>query len=66
MTGDNLSDLTISSNEEFESVLGAVVEKAIEADIDVRGAWDFETRDSSHYWEVEIVELMTQPEESEE
>ncbi|GAB3686110.1 hypothetical protein GCM10028857_17650 [Salinarchaeum chitinilyticum] len=38
-------------------MLAATVEKAIKADVDVRGAWEFQTRGSTHDWKVEIVEL---------
>jgi hypothetical protein len=57
MTQDPLADISITSTEEFETVLAAAVETAIKADVDVRGAWEFETRGSTHNWEVEIVEL---------
>jgi len=57
MTRDNLLDGEISSAAEFESMLAAVVEAAITSDVDVRGAWEFETAGSTHNWEVEIVEL---------
>lgn len=57
MTRDQLSDVQITTAAEFESVLEAAVEKAIHADVDVRGPWEFETRGSTHNWEVEIVEL---------
>lgn len=57
MTRNDLADVTITDSEEFETVLAAVVEKAVESGVDVRGAWEFETRGSIHNWEVEIVEL---------
>ncbi|ELZ02287.1 hypothetical protein [Natrialba aegyptia] len=57
MTRDQLRDVSITSADEFESILAEVVEKAIEADVDVRGAWEFRTRGSTHDWEVEIIEL---------
>ncbi len=57
MTRDLLRDVTITSEEEFEAVLAAAVETAIEADVDVRGAWEFRTRGSTHDWEVQVVEL---------
>lgn len=66
MTHDKLRDVTVTSADEFEAVLAEVVEKAIEADVDVRGAWEFRTRGSTHDWEVEVVELARQPEEDEE
>jgi hypothetical protein len=57
MTRDQLTDVSISSPEEFEAVLAEAVEKAVTADVDVSGAWEFQTRGSTHDWEVEIVEL---------
>ena len=57
MTRDPLEDLSIGSIDEFERALAALVEKADNAGVDVRGAWAFETRGSIHHWEVEIVEL---------
>jgi hypothetical protein len=57
MTRDKLNDVSISSEAEFESVLAEVVERAIKNSVDVRGAWEFQTRGSTHNWEVEIVEL---------
>lgn len=57
MTRDHLHDVSITSAAEFEAVLAEAVEKAIKADVDVRGAWEFQTRGSTHDWEVEIVEL---------
>ena len=56
MTRDHLSDVEITSESEFEAVLIAAVEKAIIAGVDVRGAWEFETRGSTHNGELEIVE----------
>lgn len=57
MTRDQLSDVQITTADEFESVLAAAVEKAIKGNVDVRGPWEFQTRGSTHDWEVEIVEL---------
>jgi hypothetical protein len=57
MTRDPLTDVSIESSDEFEAVLAAAVEKAIEANVDVRGAWEFRTRGSIHHWDVQIVEL---------
>ena len=57
MTRDNVSDVSLSSEAEFESVLAEVVERAIKSGVDVRGAWEFQTRGSTHNWEVEIIEL---------
>lgn len=57
MTRDQLSDVSITSADEFQSILAEAVEKAVKADVDVRGAWEFRTDGSTHDWEVEIVEL---------
>jgi hypothetical protein len=57
MTGDKYSDISVSTPGEFEAALAAVVEAAVIDDIDVRGAWEFQTRGSAHNWEVEISEL---------
>lgn len=57
MSRKRLNDVTIESPEEFEAVLAEAVEKAIKADVDVRGAWEFQTGGSIHDWEVAIVEL---------
>lgn len=57
MTRDHHPDLQIATTEEFESMLAAIVEEAVESDVDVRGAWEFRTDGSTHEWEVEIVEL---------
>ena len=58
MTRDRLADGDISSSEEFKAILAEVVEKADNAGVDVRGAWEFKTRSLIHDWEVEIVELI--------
>ena len=57
MTRDLLTDVSITTADEFEAVLAATVENATQSDVDVRGAWEFTTRGSIHDWEVEIVEL---------
>lgn len=57
MTADHLDDGSISDAAEFQAVLEETIERAVQADVDVRGAWEFETAGSTHLWEVEIVEL---------
>jgi hypothetical protein len=47
----------VRSQEEFEAALAAVIEAAVTEGVDVRGAWEFQTRGSTHSWEVEIIEL---------
>ncbi|WP_114576498.1 hypothetical protein [Saliphagus sp. LR7] len=57
MTRDQLDDVTITSSDEFEAILAEAVEKAVETEVDVRGAWEFRTRGSTYDWEVQITEL---------
>jgi len=65
MTRDQLRDGMITDSDEFEAILAEAVEKAVEADVDVRGAWEFRTEGSTHDWEVEIVELARYPDDDE-
>lgn len=57
MTRDQLKDVPLSTAQEFESVLAEAIERAVTNGVDVRGPWEFQTRGSTHDWEVEIVEL---------
>ncbi|WP_248518216.1 hypothetical protein [Salinarchaeum laminariae] len=57
MTDDPLSDVSVADSDEFESALGALLEQAVAARVDVRGAWEFQTNGTRTDWEVEIVEL---------
>ncbi|MFC6732565.1 hypothetical protein [Haladaptatus sp. DYSN1] len=57
MTRDQLADVSITNSDEFEAVLAEAIERAVLAGVDVRGAWEFQTRGSTHDWEVEIIEL---------
>lgn len=57
MTRKNSSDSEISSVEEFEAELAALIEVAVHKDIDVRGAWEFRTGGTNYDWEVNIFEL---------
>lgn len=66
MTRDQHPDISITSAVEFEAILAEAVEKAIEADVDVRGAWEFRTRGSTYDWEIEIVELAKNRDEEDE
>ncbi|WP_254763036.1 hypothetical protein [Natrinema marinum] len=66
MTRTQLDDVSITSADEFESILAEAVEKAIEAEVDVRGAWEFRTRGSTHDWEVQITELAKDADQEEE
>lgn len=57
MTHDHFADLRITSEDDFESALRELVQKAVLENVDVSGTWEFATRGSTHNWEVEIVEL---------
>lgn len=57
MTRDNPTSDSIASPQDFETVLADAIEKATAGGIDVRGAWEFQTQNSTHNWEVEIIEL---------
>ena len=56
MTRDQFNTVTIT--DDFAAALAEAVEKAIEADVDVRGAWEFQTNGSAHAWDVVIDELV--------
>ena len=58
MTRDELGDTTIRSEEAFEAALAEVIERAIEGDVDVRGAWEFRTNGSAHTWDVVLSEVV--------
>ena len=58
MTRDYLFDAEITSSDEFKAILAEAFEKADNAGVDVRGAWEFETTGSVRNWEVEVVELL--------
>jgi len=66
MIRDQLDDVSITSDDDFEAILAEAVEKAIKADVDVRGAWEFRTRGSTHDWEVQITELARYDDHEEE
>lgn len=61
MTRDQLEDVPLSTAAEFEDVLAEAVQRALEAGVEVRGAWEFQTPGSTHHWEVEILELLKEP-----
>jgi hypothetical protein len=58
MKDDYKSAVTVTSPEEFEAALTAIIETAVETDVDVRGAWEFQTDGSTHDWEVNVTELV--------
>jgi len=57
MTRNHHIETPITSAEAFEDALATLVGSAIENDVNVRGAWEFETRDSTLEWDVNISEL---------
>ena len=57
MTRDTTRDTPITSQDAFQSALATLVESAISNDIDIRGAWEFQTSGSPLEWEVTISEL---------
>lgn len=65
MTHNKLSDVSVTSGDEFEAVLKEGVEKAIEAGVDVDGAWEFQTNESTHVWDVVIDEVVKDLDEGE-
>lgn len=48
MTRDQPCDDPITSDDEFEAILSEAVEKAVGAGVNVRGAWEFQTNESTH------------------
>jgi len=56
MTRDKPDDTTIRSEEAFGATLEEVVERAVNGDVDVRGAWEFET--NGYAWDVVIDEVV--------
>lgn len=57
MKDDYKAAVNITTSAEFEAALTAIVETAVEEEVDVRGAWEFQTRGSTHDWEVNVTEL---------
>jgi len=60
------SAVSITTSAEFEAALAAIVETAVEEGVDVRGAWEFQTRGSTHDWEVNVTELAKRPDGGED
>lgn len=57
MREDHTDEFELESITDFEMYLAALIEQAEQADMDVRGAWEFQTVGSVRHWEVEIWEL---------
>lgn len=59
MTRDQLADRTVTTDEEFRTLLATLVDIAIDGGVDVRGAWEFGTPGATYNWEILISELAT-------
>jgi hypothetical protein len=57
MTSDRNDSRDIRSTADFEGALEALLQRAIDGGIDVRGAWTVQTTGSIRTWDVEVVEL---------
>lgn len=57
MTSDSPLDDEITTTEEFEAVLGDLLDVALQNDIDPRGSWEYRSNGSHTDWEVMVVEL---------
>ncbi len=57
MTDTIPADLTIASPEQFNAVLAAMLARAREGGVDVRGPWVCRGDGSTPDWEVAVVEL---------
>lgn len=57
MTANFTADDDVSNPDEFEAALGQIILGALQADIDLRGAWEYRTDDGTPDVEVTIVEL---------
>lgn len=58
MTRDLLEDGSITDADEFQGIMAAALEQAIDANVDVRGAWEFQPDGDGEAWEMTIVELV--------
>lgn len=61
MTRGHPRDDEITSDDEFEATLAEAVETAIEAIVDVRGAWEFQTNGSAHMGDIVIAKVVKAP-----
>lgn len=61
MTQNNHIEIPITSSKAFQQGLAMLVESAIENDVTVRGAWEFETPASAMEWDVNISEVDRTP-----
>jgi len=66
MTRDQLSDVSITTADDFEHLLAEAVEKALGAEIDARGSWVFQTDTRPQDWELIVSELARGPPDKEE
>lgn len=57
MTYGSSFDGDVTTAEEFETALGTLLAKALQNDIDPRGAWEFRKDTAPPDWEIMVVEL---------
>jgi hypothetical protein len=57
----DISVSTITSPETFRNALATVIGAATARGVDVRGAWEFETRGSTLEWDIKISEVDRSP-----
>lgn len=62
MTQDQPFDGDVTTVDEFEDALRALVVTAFQNGVDPRGAWDFRTDDGAPDWEVMVLELQARDE----
>ena len=64
MTTNELSNLTITTDEQFESLLSELLDTAMDNGLDVTGVWTCDNHRARHDWEVEVVELLADDSEA--
>lgn len=57
MTSNQTIEMPITSSTAFESALATLVNSAVDNDVNVRGAWEFQTSGSTLEWDVNIAKL---------
>lgn len=58
MTPDQPRNDVITTDDQFETALAKAVETATEAGVDVSGAWEVQTKGSTHTWDVVITQVV--------
>lgn len=57
MTHDSPIDGAITTDDEFEAVLGELLSAAARNGIDIEGSWEYRSDDTGADWEVMVIEL---------